>query len=197
MICIGFIIKIFKLGMIILNICFFLGIIWYIFCDFTTHISNNIDFRFYSEEELGKLNLEKFQEYYELTDISPLRNALIGLYFGFTTLSTVGFGDFAPRSDAERSFGAFILLSGVAMFSYLMGNFIQILGSYQKLNADLDDGDTLAKFFGMMKHFNEDKPINIELKKKIEAHFDYIWINDKNQAISTECDVDTFNQLPQ
>lgn len=48
-------------------------------------------------------------------------------YYAFTTLSTVGFGDFHPRSNAERTVCAFILLIGVAIFSYVMGNFIEIL----------------------------------------------------------------------
>lgn len=59
------------------------------------------------------------------------------------------------------------------MFSFLMGNFIEILGTYQVLNEDLDDGDTLAKFFGCMKHFNLGEDLNYDLKKKIEAHFDF------------------------
>jgi hypothetical protein len=100
-------------------------------------------------------------------DNTAFENSVIGLYFGFTTLSTVGFGDYAPRSNVERLVGAFILLSGVAMFSYLMGNFIDILGAYQDLNRDLDDDYTLAKFFGMMAHFNEDRPMDYRLKARI------------------------------
>jgi len=52
---------------------------------------------------------------------------VIVTYYAFTTLSTVGFGDFHPRSDAERAICAVILLAGVAIFSYIMGNFIEIL----------------------------------------------------------------------
>jgi hypothetical protein len=55
---------------------------------------------------------------------------VVGFYFAITTLSTVGFGDFAPRSDSERGLGTFILIAGVMMFSYLMGSFIAILASY-------------------------------------------------------------------
>jgi len=51
-------------------------------------------------------------------------------YFAFTSLSTVGFGDYVPRSNLERAVGAFMLLSGVAIFSYIMGNFIQILNNF-------------------------------------------------------------------
>jgi hypothetical protein len=53
---------------------------------------------------------------------------LISLYFAFTSLSTVGFGDYAPRGNIERFFGAFMLLFGVAIFSYIMGNFIDMIG---------------------------------------------------------------------
>ena len=49
------------------------------------------------------------------------------IYYAFTSLSTVGFGDLAPRSDSERLFVAFMLLFGVAIFSYIMGVFIEIL----------------------------------------------------------------------
>ena len=72
------------------------------------------------------------------------------MYFSFTSLSTVGFGDYNPRSDMERLFCALILLFGVAIFSYIMGIFISILGTYKSLNADLDDGDNLSKFFGLI-----------------------------------------------
>jgi len=43
------------------------------------------------------------------------------LYFAITTLSTIGFGDFAPVSIQERFIASFILLFGVAVFSFIMG----------------------------------------------------------------------------
>jgi len=52
---------------------------------------------------------------------------ILGTYFAFTTLSTVGFGDLAPRSDVERIACAFILMMGVAIFSVFLGNFTLIL----------------------------------------------------------------------
>jgi len=121
---------------------------------------------------------------------------LIVTYFAFTTLSTVGFGDFHPRSDAERAVCAIILLVGVAIFSYIMGNFIEILISIQDLNADFDDGENLSKWFGLIKRFNSSRSISIELKLKIEEYFDYRWINDKNQAVSCETDIKLLEQLP-
>jgi hypothetical protein len=71
----------------------------------------------------------------------------------------VGFGDYAPRGNIERFFGAFMLLFGVAIFSYIMGNFIDILSQAQNYSASLDDGDTLTKFFGIIQKFNLEKPL--------------------------------------
>ena len=118
--------------------------------------------------------------------------AILCTYYAFTSLSTVGFGDYNPRSDEERLVCAFILLFGVAIFSYMMGEFIEMLATRDQLYADLDDGDNLTRFFGMMTHFNHDKEIDTDLKRKIENHFSYKWNNDKNQGI----DQDMIDQLP-
>jgi hypothetical protein len=75
-------------------------------------------------------------------------------YFAITSLSTVGFGDYHPRGDTERIATVFILLFGVAIFSYIMGIFIVILDKISQFNADLDEGDSLAKFFGILRKFN-------------------------------------------
>jgi len=107
-------------------------------------------------------------------------------YFTFTTLSTVGFGDYNPKSNVERMFIGFFMLFGVATFSYIMGNFIDILNKFKELNADLDDGIELAKFFGILKTFNRQADFNVPLKKKIEKFFDFRWQRDKNFVMDSD-----------
>ena len=82
------------------------------------------------------------------------------MYYAFTSLSTIGFGDYNPKSDIERILCAFILLFGVAIFSFVMGTFIDILQEITQLTKDLDEGDKLAKFFGRIVRFNGNKPID-------------------------------------
>ena len=65
------------------------------------------------------------------------------MYFAFTTLSTIGFGDFHPRSDSERLVVALIFLFGVAIFSYVMGNFQEILRKYNEFNLETEDYEKL------------------------------------------------------
>jgi len=55
--------------------------------------------------------------------------ALASTYFALTTLTTIGFGDFYPVTDAERLVIAFLFLSGVTVFSYFMGVFIDIINT--------------------------------------------------------------------
>jgi hypothetical protein len=73
----------------------------------------------------------------------------------------VGLGDYTPRNNEERAFGSIILLAGVSIFSYLMGNFIDILSTYKKLNGTFEDGDNLEKFFFTLRYFNKNEPINL------------------------------------
>ena len=53
--------------------------------------------------------------------------AIIALYYSFTTLSTIGLGDFHPKHDFERIFCAIIMVGGVMVFSYIMGNFVEMI----------------------------------------------------------------------
>ena len=127
----------------------------------------------------------------------PNAKAIICVYFAFTSLSTVGFGDYHPISNQERLFGAAMLLFGVAIFSYCMGKFVEIFNEIITFNASLDDGDNLHKFFGVIQHYNNDRPIKLDLKRQIESHFNYKWMNDKNAALVDDKDLVIYSQLPQ
>lgn len=110
---------------IILNISYLTGICFLILCEAVDDFGYDIEFG--EKYEYNESDQPGFLAEYGLTETTTSRSLLISLYFAFTSLSTVGFGDFAPRGNIERSFGAFMLLFGVAIFSYIMGNFIDIL----------------------------------------------------------------------
>lgn len=112
------------------------------------------------------------------------RDILILLYYAFTTLSTVGFGDFNPKSNSERIYTAFFMLFGVMIFSYIMGNFITIMDEFTNVTADINDGDNLTRFFGVLEKFNRSEPIILKLKVQIEQYFEYRWQVDKNNIVN-------------
>jgi hypothetical protein len=99
-------------------------------------------------------NTANFIDTYEIKSNSDAHNVILGTYYAFTTLSTVGFGDIAPQSDPERLMCSFVLLIGVAVFSVVLGYFMAILEAYKAINVELDESDALDSFFKMMAHFN-------------------------------------------
>lgn len=124
-------------------------------------------------------------------------NMVLLMYFSYTTLSTVGFGDFNPRSDYERLLCICILLLGVGIFALILGNFQEILERFQKLDENAGDEDELNKFFDTLKvRYNFGYDIDPNLKNKIEKYFEYKWSNDRNQAIDDPEEQAYLDQLP-
>lgn len=118
------------------------------------------------------------------------------MYFSFTTLTTVGYGDFHPVSNTEILVWSFVLLFGVTVFSFIMGNFIEMLMNFKIVTAENEDHANLSKWFGLLARFNKGRPLPREMSTKIEAYFDYFWADDRNYAIKSEDDKRFMAELP-
>lgn len=127
---------------------------------------------------------------------SDYRQFIILLYFAFTSLTTVGFGDYYPKNSIERMIIAFALLFGVAIFSYMMGNFIQIIQSYNDYNKINDEEDSLSKFFGILRKFNRNELLDPKFERLLEKYFTYRWEKDKNDSLIKENYLYIVEQIP-
>ena len=78
-------------------------------------------------------------------------------YFAWTTLSTVGFGDFRPYSNIERFFMSITFLAGVSVFSYIIGELLETFDKTKSLFEENEDADNLSKFNGLLTKFNVGK----------------------------------------
>mmetsp|Transcript_1511 Transcript_1511/g.1006 ORF Transcript_1511/g.1006 Transcript_1511/m.1006 type:complete len:221 (+) Transcript_1511:675-1337(+) len=177
-----YIFRVLRLILTILILSYFVGTIWFII---TRLVSKN-----------DPDNLATFYNYYHLANNNDWKNLIIVIYFAFTTLSTVGFGDYNPKSELERIITTFILLIGVACFSYIMGQFIDILMNFQTVTADNEDSENLSKWLGLLSHFNKNRPLSKDMTKRFEQYFEYYWQNDKNYAIQSEEDKRFMRELP-
>ena len=99
-------------------------------------------------------------------------------YFALTTLSTVGYGDMSPVSEAEMLVGVVIMLGGVAFFSFIMGNFIEIVSSYRAKMGITDKSEELADWIMGLERFNA-TPISKSLIEMIDRDINYHWANDR------------------
>ena len=73
-----------------------------------------------------------------------------------------------------------MLLGGVLVFSWIMGEYVNLLDTYKQSNLEYDDGDALTLFFNVLKKFNLNEDIEIGMRKRIEGYFTHRWENFKN-----------------
>jgi voltage-gated potassium channel len=62
-----------------------------------------------------------------------------GLWWAWVTVTTVGYGDLVPSSDAGKLFGAFLILMGIGMFSLLTASFSAFFISKEETEHNLDE----------------------------------------------------------
>jgi hypothetical protein len=77
-----------------------------------------------------------------------------------------------------------------------MGDILALIDDWNLLNEVNEDGDNLNKFFNVLRKYNLGEDVNYEFQKAIEAHFSYIWDQDKNFAVRDEKDISLLEQLP-
>ena len=173
------ILKTFKLFIMILTLSFILFVSFKVLVNFEKDIFGTED-AFYEGNCEGSALQDYFMLCFGLEVMSIYEQSVIFLYYSFTTLCTVGFGDFHPKSNPERILITLFLLFGVAIFSFILGNLQQLLQKLNKLNEPLDEGDSLNSFFEFLKYYNNEEEFNPKVRKQIEKFFDTKWSIDKN-----------------
>jgi len=116
-----YIYKVIRLFFIALLLTYFLGCMWYFFT------KQNL----FSNPESETFNYQYNLDSYD----SNIQRLVLCCYFALTTLSTVGYGDLVPKNNAEKIIGIIIMILGIAFFSYIMGNFNDVLVNYDKING--------------------------------------------------------------
>ena len=91
-------------------------------------------------------------------------------YFGMTTMSTVGFGDFAPKSNEEMLFTSFWMLFGVAIFSIIMNQIIEIINEIYHFDRH-ENSSMLDSFFKILRSPFNGGEAQIQFQKQLEAYF--------------------------
>ena len=161
--------KVFRLLIIAIIITYFIGCFWFLI---SNELNGNAD--------------QTFISVFELNEATNLRKLVVSCYFALTTLSTVGYGDYYPQSNLERILCMIVMLAGVAFFSYIMGNFIEIITNYDQKMGVIDRGTDLHNWMTMLSRFTNNKPLPRKIINRIESHYSYYWSNDRLLSISKD-----------
>jgi hypothetical protein len=189
---IKFFLTIFEQILVVINTSYIIGMLWFILCEVVEDFILDADFTT-EAEKYPQYFLNKFG----VKTMHPWHKAVSVTYFSFTSLATVGFGDYYPVSNIERVIGAMMLLFGVACFSYIMGELINALQEHQMFYEEIDEIDkSLSQFFGILKKFNLEQPLDNKFMKNFETYFLYRRENNLNRAITGDDFIAIYNQLP-
>mmetsp|Transcript_42741 Transcript_42741/g.65654 ORF Transcript_42741/g.65654 Transcript_42741/m.65654 type:complete len:242 (+) Transcript_42741:998-1723(+) len=169
-----------QLVLVLVCMSFLSGMLWWEFC-----LIEEQDFE-----------TESFLTHNDLHG-KPVEEVAIAMsYFMFTTLSTVGLGDFHPTNSPERVMGIFILLFGVLITSYVMDQFSDMLVQFTALDKENEESAQLSVFLTVLKKYNGNQALKGSFVNEVEKYFLYRWSCERNRVIASEKERDMLAELP-
>lgn len=180
--------------LIIFSCSYFLGILWFIICKDFFEWENHNDIDVYREYNTF-YTLEDYGFQLEKSNLTEFDSLVKVWYFGLTTLTTIGYGDFSPVSFYEKLIVAIILMIAVGVFSIIMSNFLEILDKRND-QEKTGEGKDLSKWIALLTKFNDQQPLAKNLILKIEDYFEFYWNNNPLIAFKKESDQRFLNELP-
>ena len=117
---------------------------------------------------------------FELEEKSTSELIITFWYFSFTTITTVGLGDYYPVSNFDRLFFSFYILAAVLVFSVVMSELDEVLRTQLSLSQDITDDEGLQQFMNLLRRFNYDNEISPAFRKDMFDYFHFKWSTDRN-----------------
>ncbi|CAI2366607.1 unnamed protein product [Moneuplotes crassus] len=104
----------------------------------------------------------------DIQDLTLYEKYITCVYFSFTTITTVGYGDISPNTNLEKIYGMLAMLIACGFFAYIVGSIGSIVNKSNIM---------VSEFRLRMSHINQfliHKNIPMELKTSIMSYLEYM-----------------------
>jgi voltage-gated potassium channel len=96
---------------------------------------------------------------------------LRALYWCITTLATVGYGDITPSTNAQTIYAMVVMILGVGVYGYVIGNVASLLANLDRARAHyLANLERLATFLTY-------RNVPAYLQRRIYEYYNHLWEN--------------------
>lgn len=120
---------------------------------------------------------DNFVLHFNLDKDTTVQRFIKTWYYIYTTLATVGYGDYFATNKSEMIAAIFLLLAGPTWFAFMMGRSVQLINNLQDIDGV---SNKLSKLQIWISNIEGKKNyISYELKEKILLHFTDFWKNDR------------------
>ena len=127
-------------------------------------------------------DIKNFTDHFGLADNTNIEKMIKTWYFIYTTLMTVGYGDYYATNMYEMGLCILLLILGPAWYAYAMSSAITALKQLEDIKGNTDiisDVDTWLSTLDI--HYRE---LPVDLKDSIISHFLYYFKNDRAGALA-------------
>lgn len=108
------------------------------------------------------------------------------LYWSITTLTTVGYGDITPTSNLEIAFTLLVMILGVSMYAFIIGNVASVVSSLDASQAKFREQ------LDQVQSYMRDRNIPPYLQAQVRDYYQYLWECNRN----TSSDKDFLDEIP-
>lgn len=103
------------------------------------------------------------------TATTTITQYLKSLYWTVVTLTTVGYGDIVPKSDLEIVYSLIVMVFGVGVYGYVIGNIANMLSGKDPAKIAFQQN------IEQLRSFVQNRDLPLHLQQKIRNYYAYLW----------------------
>ena len=113
---------------------------------------------------------------YGVLDADLYTKYLAAIYWAFSTLTTVGFGDVSANSNIERIFSVVVMVMGVSWYAFIISSISSIVHLFDRRNAKIQRNTSLVL------QFMRETKVPWDLRRRILFYVQYAFDEGKSES---------------